>query len=581
MYPQQDYYQRGYQGGYYTSTVGHGGVGTTPTSYYPPVPPPKKTSKKIKIMIAIIVVTIIIIPSFLYWHFSTRPRSIRELAEDGGFPNPGQKFSFRSYKPGDTTTLEGTITNITVMNTTYGVFTRLELDDFKALCLIGEHGKKYTVGERISTTIHFNEYWYNGQSFVWADELDWPFPYFFIVMNIVTSAVSTVGGVTLVPEPSETIGQMKYTVYLPRGTSFPLDMFNVSVQKGTHTFFEDYIDMSHCYYNCPKIAHMDPLVDGTAGVLTFKDADGDSNLSEGDYFLFNIPPTENRFTIETYYLSIPVPTEEGFWQDSILYGGAYLVNSNRGFYDLTLPDKVGNFLFLQHEGDVETAPAQIQSTISVRKALGFKHGYATCRVKLVDDDTKTVVLSQNIIPGTINGEGGVTLSFSDENFNQILDDGDTFVIEGLPKWQGYELYILYPERGVIADIRWVTGIGSDSGNYPHVRFAPATAPNASQPYDYDIKISEILGKLGEKLSSFLVRVFEDGNEIYEEPLWLKNGTIATTDGKTLLYTDADFNERLTVGDYFTVQNCKQNARYDLKLEWRDNTVAQVSWRCEV
>lgn len=81
-----------------------------------------QTNRLIKILV-LVIASAIVLSSLWYLLFAAR--TIDQIA----FVFDRDSFSFRRYKPGDSTLLEGTITGIERIDTTYGPLVTLELDE--------------------------------------------------------------------------------------------------------------------------------------------------------------------------------------------------------------------------------------------------------------------------------------------------------------------------------------------------------------------------------------------------------------------------------------------------------------------
>lgn len=267
-------------------------------------------------------------------------------------------------KSGDTLEIEGPITSIEPINTSYGLlkFINLNFDTYKekkllddeffntmgyneALKIIDFSGTEYAVGDNYSTTLHFEDFRLSDARCLWVKE-------FGVYLTLLTAlqdaldATSYAMGIGLVMNSTINDGSMRYEVLTQDNNTYALDMFNVTLLKFSikipDDFYEENILFSEAFNKTvglmashyvlvsggagETIDFMNSLEDGVSQNETIEFVDVNSNglLDDYDVFNVNISPTFDETVIDTYLLNIG----DGLisWSESDVSGFKYIIN---------------------------------------------------------------------------------------------------------------------------------------------------------------------------------------------------------------------------------------------------------------
>lgn len=241
--------------------------------------------------------------------------------------------------------VKGTVTNITswpwLVPTTLGTLYLVELDDFDLLHLVYWDQVPFNVGERVKVDVSFEWSCYNEEVHVYSPQLDFP-----VISSVLGIATATFQ-VSLVCDIYWTASYEDDNLTVSFdwvGDGFPLDESNCSLRAGQHSFSQEYIDVLRPWCYGTEMDMIDPISSerGETGLISYSDADGDSNLSSGDSITVSgLSQPESDSGIKCYMILL------GWDYDALVDDepvGLYLPLTNRG---LLLPDSsYGNFVRL-------------------------------------------------------------------------------------------------------------------------------------------------------------------------------------------------------------------------------------------
>ncbi len=517
---------------------------------------------------ALFVADILIVSSAAAWQVVWRPRSVAELA------------GMTSFTAGTTVDIEGQITLIDRWNSTYGPMVALILDGGRgcSAAVLGDPAVDYAVGQRIRTTLHFQEYRMNGDRAVTAPELPCPLPLDYATLGPLSFDLAlNVRGFGLSFSSYSTDGWATYEVVTRNGDAYPLGLVPVALWKrdpiGNATspyaleswdaWDADWNDeWGRLYTNyslhATQIDSMASLGDAASrtGLIRYVDRNADGLLDDGDRIQLRLDPTAGN-AYETYILDLAA--FPGF-NPSRLFGGRYILNGPEGPYDI-LGESLG-VVQLRHVSD-HVGPS-VNSTLEVGGLRGTTPSpYGRCAFTLYAGDGSLPGDRGFITQGTLPLHGNLTITFDDGNGDGLLDAGDAFLITGLTNRTTATLSVDCGNLGR-GSLRWYPGVGYVALPFPPVDLTPTPSP----PYRVDVRVAyphpdlafarNVTVTLQEAASPY----FDYQTVLDEAPL--RNGTIGTFgSGGSLAFVDADGNGALSTGDRFDLQGTNSTSDYRL------------------
>lgn len=506
------------------------------------------------VLATIAVVVILLIASVALWEYVLRPRSIREV------------LAMPFWKAGTTVDVEGTISGISRLNTTYGPVVVLNLDGFEGCmgAVFGDPAASYVVGQRFRTTLHFAAYRINGDAAVTAPELPCPLPIAFLTLAANQVMMFSQGfGLFFVLFSSDPDGWTEFYVQTKNGDAYPLGAFPVALWKrgprandtnplviDMASEWKDEFDTEMWRWSSNYSAHsteidsMASLADPASrtGRIRFTDADGNGRLNDGDGIQVRLDPTgENAF--DSYILDLGAFS----WVDP-LYRGRYILNGPRGPYDL--PAIELTFAQLRHVSD--RVDGTVNTTLEVARLHGTPIPFAMCTFELQTADIRIQRANGTLTEDPVVLPENRTIDYDDLDADGLLDAGDRFVVGGLQN-QSSASFGLRCRQGAFGDIRWQPGYGYVALPLPPVKLTPGPGP----PYDIAVRVAyphpefAMNRTVRVSLKEYDTMMFHEHVVLDHVPL--VNGTIGTFANGNLSFTDSDGDGTLSSGDHFELQ----------------------------
>jgi hypothetical protein len=529
-------------------------------------PPPKPEVSKKKIVL-VIIIGIILILSFTTWFFVFRVLTLEQVAA-------------QYFNPGDEVRVGGTITDIERFNTTYGPLTLITLDHYENVSqlykIAVDNDMEYRIGEWFQTIFHFKEYDFNGNKIITAKELYLSYM-LSVPLSIVMDSVSFLAGFRLNYISTDTSGISEYEVFTAHGDEYPLDQFNVSIKKGvkhsdesaTHQTFPvifglEYLYLSGDYGDSETIDFMESLEDLVSQneTIEFIDANSNNVLDDGDRFKFNIPPTENEFSIETYFISIGggMPGSRGY-----AYGHKYLVNWHKGPYEYSDIREIGlNHISNEINGTLANTTIEISwmHDSVVRPYDNFNYA-----IEFEDFEGKlTGQIQERIVAiGTEHIVDNVYVEYVDANGNTLLDIDDLFVISGVENQTKVTFKIIerFEDNGY-GVINFIAGYSNIIGRLPTITLENA-GPVQGNPDLYRVSVTTSHWHPQLIVNSTLrLLITNNSSEVEPFDIPLQIGMTQSFNGTNVTFFDADGDTYLSTGDYFEIE-CQPDTRYYFKL----------------
>jgi hypothetical protein len=521
----------------------------------------KRNKKKIAIVILIIIV--ILIPLISYWYFFMRPITVEELYN-------------REFKPGDSVEIIGEITDIEKHGTSYGELTLITLDDHEEASFVCQvmvdNEKTYKKGDEFTTTLHFDEYEFNGNKIVTAKKLfnTYLMP---VYMTTVIDGVSFVGGILLELTSIDDKGTSTYEVLISDIEGLPIDIFNISLRKGTSTqnveythktsfdlFGSEWEKLSGEYQESEDIDFMKSLKDLVSenNMIEFEDVNSNGLLDDGDTFKVHIPPTADKRTIETYLLSIG-----GKPGSIIIYGRKYIINWYKGVYEWN-PERFDKVNLILSYVSSEKNGTLSDTNLKIFKLLrGSAQHFQNYKFELFDHSYVSV-LSGSIEPGVVI-EGGVddriSVEYIDNNKNSMLDVDDLFIIRGLENQTIYYFVIEDQKNEFLNMFEWIVGYGKIIGRLPPVELEnKGLLPDSTNQLKVEADVSYWHPQLLLNSTLFLeLRTNDINNESVR--LLIVDGVVGVHNGVNITFSDADKDSLLSTGDFFVIETEPNNSYF--------------------
>jgi hypothetical protein len=559
----------------------------------------EKISKKKKIAVVVSVINIILVSLLIVWFFNFRAWSIEEVAEAGGFEalegantwsddpailNPG----WPSDMEGREITVKGRITDIEATMTTLGPLTRYELDDFKLLHIIEWDYPRYEIGDELEKKIRFERSHTNDRYNVYSPQLDFPVFSYLPAIATVTESVSYVVGLILIANQTEADREVRIYVYSPWGESFPLDIINCTLKKGTESFVHEYLDQSMGYRDKPILDEIPNLenMEGINKIIRFNDANENGLFDDEDYFTLNLTKPKEDSAALTYYLSINGGINTGSDEARPIGGSCYIVMTNKGIlrHESVLVGNSGphpKFTF-QIEESENAGNATV--TIEITRVIGIppKISNASCNLVFYDYISST---SFPLLNGEIYNDNGIAINFNDKNNNNFVDKGDQFTIS-IFDYQD-ELRFGAWDIGSIIEYTWSPkSEGIENPVRPYIHFKGPTQIDPPQNNTYTINIENLyhaesvyLGEDEGRFRWYVLRMQRNGEEIIASQNLTSDYNVTLSDFK-ISFIDNDTNDFVNAGDYFQYQT-NTTGEYQLILDYVEGdrllSFQPVSW----
>ncbi len=539
-------------------------------------PTPEQKALRKKVMV-IVVSLVVIFAGIGVWYFQFRAWSIEEVATKvvGSQYAPG----FEESLAGTTITVAGRVTKIESHNTTFGLLSRLELDDFNLLNLVEWDGPSAKVGDSISRKVHFEWGRFNDVHRVLSPQLDFPVYLPAISIPTVMENVGCISGICLVPRDDNVSDAVIIEVFLRSGGAFPLGLFNATLGKGVNSWTQEYIDVIRRYKDRPPVDLLVSLEDGTGqnNNMTFVDANSNGMLDDHDYFETYLERPSADSSVLTYLLTI----NDLYWKvDSLLEGVCYIVMTNRGVFRVSdSPEFISTpyrFGRLQVVSEYE-ATNGITTEIVVTDLWGppLEINESGCRLML--DYPSPSLECSTLTDGKVASRGNISITFSDINGDGFLNRGDSFVVAGLVNWTVYALHVtIY--QGTQIGIPWITGIGVKSANMPVIEWKSPVPVDPPSNHIFKVQVERMYGIPGISFDDpdrlMVVDLKMDGLPVFSA-LNLTEDFNYSSSGMNITFEDADENAFFNSGDYF-VCNSSVAADFEIVLGY-----AHLGWEWPV
>jgi len=525
----------------------------------------KVTKKQKRMAVASFIIAILIIFSFFNWFFYTGPLDIYELAN-------------RHFEPGNTVDVEGTISSVETIDTNYGNFTVVKLDQYsdfglshdtypghsEAFKIRVDSDEEYNVGDKIQKTLHFEDHKFNDNCFLSAKEFilwqDMPTA----IANAI-DATSYIAGFILIHKTLETNYSL-YEVFTLNEDSYPLSILNVTLLKGKKVmdvdnsgvlsetvkntiemFANEYVYVSGGGYDeTQTIDFMQSLEDGVSqeGLIEFIDNNSNNLLDDHDIFKINIPATDDETVFESYLLTVGTKGLGGL--DNIAAGVKYIINWHKGPFEHEVSTELLSLSYLSEEEN----GSLIDTTFEVSRVNPVMElNYSNYQVNLDGSYISGTHLSE----GNKSIKDNISVEFIDSNKNELLDVGDILKIKGLENKSYVTLNIYGEQTNIVVRYPWIVGYGHIIGNIPEIELEDkGLISGDSGQYKIEVSPSFWHPELAISLTS-KISLYKD-DELILDNVSINDGVIGSYNGKNVSFIDFDNNSYISSNDYFIIEN---------------------------
>ena len=526
-----------------------------------------KVQNKKRSVIALLII-FIIISSGYYWYIFIKPITFEDLF-------------FRKFEPGDKIELTGEIRDIQKYNTTYGPITTVLLDDCgyyffsDIFSLVTKNDKEYRIGDNYQTTLHFNEYRFNKNKFVTAEELFGTYLLCPILIQDVVNSVSFIAGIGLKSISMDGEGTTQYEVITPNGDAIPLDL-SVSLRKGISNqkqydhrnsvllYGNEYIDLSNNYDPGIEIDHMTSLRDNLSinKSIHFIDKNSNGLLDDYDILEVKIPPTTNKYSIESYLLQIG-----GYKIDrSFASGVKYIINWYKGQIEAEprIQQLSLRYISAEVQNDTVDTKVLVARTLTNEDVKFNKCLYGLYLGTKTEYGPQLYDYEEKIIEGTTYLGDNIFIEYVNTNRNLVIDENDMFIIKGLKNQTIVKFEIIYESGIRIGFLEWISGYNHLIGDFPRIRLKNSGLIEGTENlYRCDVEVDYWHPQL--KLNS-LLRIYVSENEYDDETFEFPyhSGVMTQYNGINVTYFDNDNDSYISTDDYFVIE-CPPESRYYFKI----------------
>ena len=440
-------------------------------------------------LIAPIVATILILSGFAYWYLTFVP----DL----------EGFMDNSYSPGEKAEFRAKVTEMELIETSYGNATLVYFDDYGIpFCFLGNHSGKYKVGKTVTVEVTFHKYGIYGTEMVLLEELILGCH---LQLEELFLEISHSAGIGLTGTVDSETPEYYYlnvsTLMYPHKT-FSLDLYEhalnriceydyvdddnidddddieISMGDGESKFgkkgsfgYDCSIFASMVYLN--SIAHCRLEVNCTdlkndpnylPDRIQFMDRDNDRNISLGDSYRIDMEPTDSQYDLDFYMFNIGGITAGTNiilnWYDGPFYSLDRFVYYSLGPVEEGFSDGINSVrMSIQGVSGKALDLSEINMTMAER-------GYAPRWIFEEEIyDGIEAKLDSSRFPSD-SPQFDVIFSFHDGNGNGLLDAGDHFLLENMRKNFKLEFLVKDSENNLILHWTYTVTQGMDTGQYP-------------------------------------------------------------------------------------------------------------------
>lgn len=268
-----------------------------------------RVSKK---MVAVAVVLIVVSASVgAIWYFYFRHWSIQEIAEQVILDPDENSPGFKHNLAGRSVVVEGEVTQIKNASTNLGILNRVELDGLSQISLMYREPVTFEVGDRIERRVAFEWSRCNDERHVYSPDLSFPVIEIYNLGPYVYSLSfhnRLYGGTVEVSNEGPDVKTLVTWLREP----IPSDSVNCTLRSGRWSWVNELLDVAGNYRDNNVADRMESLAfrAGVNGTLEFIDANSDSYLDSGDYFLFkNLGRPVEKSGLMTYMMLLEWPAE--------------------------------------------------------------------------------------------------------------------------------------------------------------------------------------------------------------------------------------------------------------------------------
>ena len=448
-------------------------------------------------LLAAIVATILILSGFAYWYVTNVP-DLESFMDD-------------SYSPGEKAKFRAKVTEMELIETSYGNATLVRFDDYwTPFCFLGNHSGKYRVGKTVTVEVTFHKYGICGTEMVLLEELILGCH---LQLEELFLEISHSAGIGLTGTVDSETPEYYYlnvsTLMYPHKT-FSLDLYEHALNRiceydyvddGTETGF-GYLHGEDKYWKKGSFGHDCALFAGIVYMnsialcnleinctrqkndpsylpdrVQFIDRDNDGNISLGDSYRIDMAPTDSRYDLDFYIFNIGGITTGANvilnWYDGPFYSLDWLTYYSLGPVEEDFSDEKYS-VKMPIQGVSGEALELSEVNVSMAEC-----GYSP---KWIFKEPLYDGIEAKLDPSRFPPDSpqfDVVLSFHDGNGNGLLDAGDHFLLENMRKNFKLEFIVKDSDNNWIFSWTYAVSQGMDTGKYPLITMDEPTISNAN------------------------------------------------------------------------------------------------------
>ncbi len=425
-----------------------------------------------RIVLGIIVIALIVGASLPIYYFLFRVP-------------PMDEFLATVYKEGDRAAFRVHVTDHELLETSYGTVTLVRFDEvWPPFAFFGDRRNSYPIGERCTTEVAFHRYEIDNESVVLPQEY---LLGFYLSMEPTFHRISLHAGMGLegaAYDAANATYEVEVKAFEYTNNTFAKDQYDHALNRNRLPerwvqFYRERAEDGFAGAARPLlITHYIVLsnmvafgADSSAqrerdtflpDRVALTDPDEDGRLSVGDRIAVELGPTRDRYTFETYKLSL----------NGILSGYCPILNWHAGpFY--SIGGQSGYTLGWSEVRGREPNGTTIEQ-LTVHRTWGAPAPMSETEVQLykMREHVLTLMTLTDKTITTFTDDGtDAEVSFADTNDNGQIDGGDRFELNGLELYQTYEVRVIHRDRTRLS-WEFVPSLGLQRARWPVLMFAP-------------------------------------------------------------------------------------------------------------
>ncbi|HHO57102.1 MAG TPA: hypothetical protein ENJ70_00955 [Thermoplasmatales archaeon] len=385
---------------------------------------------------------------------------------------------------GDCIEVEGRISNVTYINTSYGKIPLLQLPSFTDVLkskgmwspdiykwggmnagniifdIMGKIDGEYHVGDDFNITLHFQKISFDGIELYWFKEIPLHVVLLLSIQNVLEYSINSHYNLFLV-EKERDADSISYEIAFGSKRVFDINSVNISIRKfEMNKSYNDGITFPEAFEKIMtslatiyvaisglEYSHL-PLVDSfhdgvsDKNLIEIVDANRNALLDSGDILKVKIPPTANDTIMESYFITLDAPQIN----QTILL--KIFLNWYHGPIEIT--DKialVAEKIKQEEKNDFMNISIEIGPTLP---PAGIPYDELRIETDVNHSSHKSANIPENLSSVVLNN---ISIKFIDANNNSLLDTRDLIEANGIPRGNPVTIYLVHRKENTVL-LRW-------------------------------------------------------------------------------------------------------------------------------